>query len=1355
MRTNVKKLKKINVKDLQFSKDDKEKEKKGDTLDINLHKSTNDPHKSLQIQKNNHQPYLKRSMNQKENPHYVIDSIRPKTYIPIKTAYETPLHLDIELDKKSSKTYKENNLVKEYDLIREIWLEIGVTEEYQNYFEEMLKNLSKDEISEILSREKKQISLFKSDLERLNDEIAKRENDIETIKIIDKNYLKMQLTGNYSQNESIENEIKDCLKLIRLHTINTIIQFNKFRLTNYFNLTSGKIDINQMKNGHIFMMDYLIKINNDLNFLKKSNISQLYHFSEKDPFFLSLLKNSSKNKYLINEKRYKHLGATKDTLSTINDCLFILAQEELFYKLNRVNKNQKKENDNNTMEKKIEDNNHENQENNVNYEFEFDGFKELKSQKDIENSNIILPENKLFTINKTKSYNNDRINSNSTKTQKIKNYEDQQEQFYLNPKTSNSSKNTQVKNKNLKKSYNNNLKNNINNKRYRKENNFDKLSSNSSNINHSFNRKMDIVNKNWDKLSTNTNRSLIKLGSTNSMKSNKKQLSNLISQFSQFKTKSMYDSLPNCNKKSGLQLLNKRFTEFEKNSKGKKQFLKMTSSEELKKSFEFYDKIRDDIFIKKANNKENYKTMWYVDSAKEFKNEFEDYYDSLPLEIIYAFNLSNNKNIFFEGIQPKILINKKLSNNKIFGICAVSYVVDENNNKILKIKHLSAIEKDSDNDDYYKSNMQYKILNEFLNILTENNNLTEIDFYPNDNEGNKLLFDFLVNKKMFKIFKENKMENKIILRKGEINQNAIKTNIVINIKKTNNIDNSNNDASDKENTENIENNDINNKENKASHQDNNNKNQKIKINLTGFNMNSKNNSKNATTNNITNVTNATNNNINNTNNNQATKNQKIKINLTNFLQKKENNTNQIENNDANNNINQKNDNTNNKKDNNKKDNSKNDNNKNDNNKNDNNKKDNSKNDNNKKDNNKKDDSKNDNNKNDNNKNDNKKNININLKPDQKNKENNQNSNEENKNSNDVLKQDEKLDISNDLDNDIDTIILGEEDVDNLDTNKPPEIFYSCNSILSLIDKRQFSSSLHHIQTGKSLYKIINTFNLNLLINSLKVNNAFTISNSNDQIIIASNKYISNSAPFISDQNNNCTNLQNIPLNNNLLIVNKNNTNIKYSYLITSLKCKLEINKTIKYNNYFYHGIKIDINNNVTIVDDDIALYNLPTSDENITVCLCPYNKTVKKIIKKYDKNKNMFNSFNTFLNLVSLYINDVNGNKTDNSAKLLWIPCFNIDTQMIVGSLPDYKHINIQNSFGNHMNIVEYNELLKVGFLPGNNFAENESVDLKQDMIIGDDFLFCLCHKDIKNKFNLSIISLAYVTKENWNKVNK
>ena len=261
-------------------------------------------------------------------------------------------------DKEKESIVIDKNLSDELNIIKELWDNLGVTPEYQIFFGEMLDKLkSREMVEKYLSYEKKQLIQFKSDLEKLMNDIYKRENDLNNLKKIEEiyskneqlkqyNYLKnkknqenrmknvknknnglklkteddISLLKNRNKNinineydedniekskefdeeltkykvnkEKIENDIDNCLKLLRLHTINTVNQFTKFRINYNFFFTSGKNDVNQMKKGYEFDYNYLLKIKKDCEFFKNSSIKNIYNFSndcENDPFFFNLL----------------------------------------------------------------------------------------------------------------------------------------------------------------------------------------------------------------------------------------------------------------------------------------------------------------------------------------------------------------------------------------------------------------------------------------------------------------------------------------------------------------------------------------------------------------------------------------------------------------------------------------------------------------------------------------------------------------------------------------------------------------------------------------------------------------------------------------------------------------------------------------------------------------------------------------------------------------------------------------------------------------------------------------------------------------------------------------------------------
>ena len=163
------------------------------------------------------------------------------------------------------------------------------------------------------------------------------------------------------------------------------------------------------------------------------------------------------------------------------------------------------------------------------------------------------------------------------------------------------------------------------------------------------------------------------------------------------------------------------------------------------------------------------------------------------------------------------------------------------------------------------------------------------------------------------------------------------------------------------------------------------------------------------------------------------------------------------------------------------------------------------------------------------------------------------------------------------------------------------------------------------------------------------------------------------------------------------------------------------------------------------------IYNTK-NDDNILIYICPYNAKIKEIIKKYDKNINLFNGFSNFVNLISLYFEDNNNN--DSNERIICLLCFEIDTQLICDKIPGYKKINIKDNNNNNkeMDIFEYVEIFKINIKPKLNKENKDNlyINENEDIIIVDDFLFGIYHKEMKNKYNTPFISLNYIGKDNF-----
>ena len=259
---------------------------------------------------------------------------------------------DLKTNKTEQKTRilrMNNSFQEEMNELKDLWKSLGITTEYQiNFWKILSKYTDKEIIDRYISYEKKDLIQLKSEIEKLKKEILKRENDLEKLRKIDIIYRENENMYNYYKNSDpneeneeqlnkykdnkiiIENDIENLLKSLRLHTINTVLLFSKFRNQYNYYFTSGKIDINQISDENQFDYNYLAKVKTDTNFLIDTSLVTLYNFSnfENDPFFLSLLKKSEDN------NEYKYLTATEDTLNTINQCMYIIDQEEMIIKIN-------------------------------------------------------------------------------------------------------------------------------------------------------------------------------------------------------------------------------------------------------------------------------------------------------------------------------------------------------------------------------------------------------------------------------------------------------------------------------------------------------------------------------------------------------------------------------------------------------------------------------------------------------------------------------------------------------------------------------------------------------------------------------------------------------------------------------------------------------------------------------------------------------------------------------------------------------------------------------------------------------------------------------------------------------------
>ena len=241
---------------------------------------------------------------------------------------------------------EDQEISDEYYLLKELWEKLGVTEKYIINFNFLLnsKYKNRDEFLEIIKGERKQMKQFRIEFMKVLSEINKRESKIKDLKsfiklyeqalINEKRYFnngikdKRMTDVEATNKERIEDDIHECLKSLRLRTINTVNAIKKFK-NDYDHLFNNKIDLEIIKEKYGYNEYYLSKLKNDLDFLKDSSLSHLYHFSENggDPFLLSI---SDLCGNVNDVNRYRQVRISEEVLSVAKKFMFFLEQEDVY-----------------------------------------------------------------------------------------------------------------------------------------------------------------------------------------------------------------------------------------------------------------------------------------------------------------------------------------------------------------------------------------------------------------------------------------------------------------------------------------------------------------------------------------------------------------------------------------------------------------------------------------------------------------------------------------------------------------------------------------------------------------------------------------------------------------------------------------------------------------------------------------------------------------------------------------------------------------------------------------------------------------------------------------------------------------
>ena len=221
------------------------------------------------------------------------------------------------MEEKTNTDYKEELLV-----ITTLWDELGITEDYRYQFNKILKHNIYDS-KMLFFQEKENLQKFKTSLMKLKKEIYNRENNIENlIKVV------KMIDAQKIENKVLLKEVVNLIKNLRLNAVNIVIYINRVRELGFYYYFQGKWDLTKLKEEYMYNNNYLLQMNEDLNFLKDSTLGKYLYLGEKkiDAFFTNC---SQLNQEIINDDDKIIIPFSDDLIQLIEQSLYYVIQDKI------------------------------------------------------------------------------------------------------------------------------------------------------------------------------------------------------------------------------------------------------------------------------------------------------------------------------------------------------------------------------------------------------------------------------------------------------------------------------------------------------------------------------------------------------------------------------------------------------------------------------------------------------------------------------------------------------------------------------------------------------------------------------------------------------------------------------------------------------------------------------------------------------------------------------------------------------------------------------------------------------------------------------------------------------------------
>jgi hypothetical protein len=235
----------------------------------------------------------------------------------------------IENKKDNIKDKNENTNKKIIHLIYELWDYLCVPKSYHELFNVILIQLDETNKNILINNEFDELNELKSNIEDLLFVIQMRRDILKELKGMN-NRLRLIFNKEAEETNSLlVKQMSNKIEILRDYTIKICFNMKKIKNKIYQGSKIGKYDINIISNKFEFDINYLIKMKEEMNFLKDGNAKYFFNIIEdRTPFLVK----ASEEDPLTNGDPFIHLvPLSSETKKQIEKCNYIIYQELIGY----------------------------------------------------------------------------------------------------------------------------------------------------------------------------------------------------------------------------------------------------------------------------------------------------------------------------------------------------------------------------------------------------------------------------------------------------------------------------------------------------------------------------------------------------------------------------------------------------------------------------------------------------------------------------------------------------------------------------------------------------------------------------------------------------------------------------------------------------------------------------------------------------------------------------------------------------------------------------------------------------------------------------------------------------------------